>query len=144
MIAKIKPSIFIALSASLAVSSLVRADDDCSAETLRGLYVFSASGFNIVSGAAQPKAITEYIKFNGDGTLTVPAATANQNGVVFRPQGGVGTYTVAPDCTGRLQFGPPGPAFDLFVTQDGSSIYMNQTGGAVPGVLQGQAKHLSN
>jgi hypothetical protein len=58
-------------------------DDDgkaCSDSTLHGLYVFNASGFNIVGGTAQPKAIVELIPFNGDGSLTVPAATVSING----------------------------------------------------------------
>jgi hypothetical protein len=129
---------------SLAVCGLARGDDDCDASMLRGVYAFSATGFNIVQGAAQPKAISELIRFNGDGTLTVPAATVSQNGVVFRTANGMGTYSVSPDCTGRLQFGPPGPAFDLFVAPHGSEIIMNQTGGLAPAVLEGRAKRLSD
>jgi hypothetical protein len=140
---RMKLTILAAAASSLVVCGLARGDDDCNASMLRGLYVFSATGFNIVQGAAQPKAISEYIRFNGDGTLTVPAATVSQNGVIFRSANGMGTYTVGPDCTGRLQFGPPGPAFDLFVAPHGFEITMNQTGGLVPGVLEGRAKRLS-
>jgi hypothetical protein len=45
--------------------------DRCSEKTLRGRYVFSASGqtINPASGVALPKAIVEAIDFNGDGTL---------------------------------------------------------------------------
>ena len=45
------------------------ADDGkaCTVQTLRGSYLFAASGFNIVAGVAQPKAIVEGIDFNGDG-----------------------------------------------------------------------------
>ena len=117
---------------TLAISGVAQAkenDDDekaCSDSTLRGLYVFTASGFNIVSGAAQPKAIVEVITFNGDGTLTVPAATVSINGVIGRsPPGGTGSYTVEPDCTGSLKFGTavsPGPKYDLFVAFKGSEI----------------------
>ena len=56
--------------------------DDCTLKTLRGTYVFAATGYNIVSGIAQPKAIVEVIEFHGDGTLSVPAATRSVNGVV--------------------------------------------------------------
>lgn len=116
---------------------------ECGAWMLKGLYVFSATGFNIVQGVAQPKAVTEFIRLNGDGTLTVPAATVSQNGAILRlPPNGIGTYTVEPDCTGKLQFGPPGASFDLFVAPSGWEIYMNQTGGAVPGVLEGRAKRI--
>ena len=54
--------------------------DDCTLKTLRGTYVFAATGYNIVSGIAQPKAIVEVIEFHGDGTLSVPAATRSVNG----------------------------------------------------------------
>jgi hypothetical protein len=131
-------------AAALAACGIARADEGCGESTLSGLYAFSASGFNVIQGVAQPKAVTEFIRFNGDGTLTVPAAVVSQNGVISRPPPGTGTYSVDADCTGKLQFGPPGPAFDLFIAPSGRDIYMNQTGGAVPGVLQATAKRLSD
>ena len=88
--------------------------------TLRGTYIFAASGFNIVAGVAQPKAIVEVIEFNGDGTLSVPAATLSANGVIVRPSNGIGTYTVADDCSGTILFA--GPAFDIFVSRDAEAI----------------------
>jgi hypothetical protein len=137
----------------LAVSGVARAHDDnddrkaCRNSTLDGLYVFTASGFNIVAGVAQPKAIVELIDFHGDGKLTVPAATVSINGVVSRSTpGGTGTYTVDADCTGSLVFGPPlapaGPAYDLFVAFKGSQIQMIQTGPGSP-VFQGTAERVS-
>jgi len=114
---------------TLALGHAARADDKhgCSDSTLRGLYVFNASGFNIVAGVALPKAIVEFIRFNGDGTLTVPAATRSVNGVIARsPANGVGTYTLAPDCTGSVTFGPPGPTFDVFAAPQGARIRMIQ------------------
>ena len=99
----------------------------CGDSTLRGLYVFNASGFNIVAGVALPKAIVELIRFNGDGTLTIPAATRSVNGVIARsPANGVGTYILAPDCTGSITFGPPGPTFDVFAAPQGARIRMIQ------------------
>ena len=137
---------------ALATSGVAQAkenDDDakaCSDSTLRGLYVFTASGFNVVGVAAQPKAILEVIRFNGDGTLTVPAATVSINGVIGRsPPGGTGSYMVEPDCTGSLQFGTavsPGPKYDLFVAFKGSEIQMIQTGPGSP-VFQGTAERVS-
>jgi len=53
-------------------------------KTLRGTYVFSASGFTIVAGVAQSKAILGVIDFNGDGTLSVPSALRSVNGVIAR------------------------------------------------------------
>ena len=136
---------------ALAVSSLASADTgrpgfahQCGAPTLRGLYVFSASGHNIVGGAAIPKAITLTLRFNGDGTMTVPTATIVVNGnVIPFPPNFAGTYSVELDCTGKLQFGPN--AFNLVVAPFGYEVYMNQTGNAPPalGVLQGVARRIS-
>lgn len=144
-------AIALAMSAGAQASGNHGHDRECSKATLRGLYVFSASGFNIVAGVAQPKAIVEFIRFDGDGTLTVPAATASINGEITRTGGSepAGNYSVAANCTGVLSFGPPGPTFDLFLAPRGSEVYMIQTGGGVPGlgpvpgVMQGIAERLS-
>jgi hypothetical protein len=109
-------------------SGLARADqreNGCSLKTLRGTYVFSANGFNIVAGIAQPKAIVEVIDFNGDGTLSVPAATRSVNGAVARSLPGVGTYTVEDDCSGTIAF--EGPTFDIFILRNAEAISMIQT-----------------
>ena len=97
----------------------------CTERTLRGSYVFSASGFNIVGGVQQPKAIVEVIVFNGDGTLDVPAATVSLNGVIIRSLPSVGTYTVEDDCSGTITFN--GPTYDMFLSKDGDDISMIQT-----------------
>ena len=123
-------------------------DDDndvreCSNAMLNGLYAFHASGFNIVSGVAQPKAILEIIQFNGDGTLMVPAATVSINGVVTRsPPGGIGSYVVTSGCVGSLAFGPPGPTFDLSIGFRQSELFLIQTGPGSP-VFEGTAERLS-
>jgi hypothetical protein len=93
--------------------------------TLRGSYVFSASGFNIVGGVQQPKAIVEVIVFNGDGTLDVPAATVSLNGVIIRSLHSSGTYTVEDNCSGTIAFN--GPTYDMFLSKHGDHISMIQT-----------------
>jgi hypothetical protein len=111
----------------------------CSVRTLRGSYVFSATGFNIVGGVQQPKAIVEVIAFRGDGTLDVPAATVSLNGVIIRSLPSYGTYTVEDDCTGTITLN--GPTFDIFLSRDGEVISMIQTN---PGtVFQGLATRRS-
>jgi len=113
----------------LSMAGIARADSDCTlkALTLRGPYVFAATGFNIVGGVAQPKAIVEVISFNGDGTLTVPGATRSINGVVAKiPPGGTGSYTVETGCTGTISF-TGGPSFDIYVSSRGDTIWMIQT-----------------
>jgi len=115
----------------------------CGPQTLSGSYVFTASGFSIVDGVAQPKAIVEGIDFNGDGTLISPFATVSLNGVILRSTNSVGTYTVAEDCTGTLTF-TSGPSFDIFVGRQAKEISMIQTAGPVPAVFEGLAKKMSN
>src|SRR5215470_12545622 len=103
------------------VSSIANAAEgpSCRVEKLDGLYVFAATGYTLVSGVAQPKAIVELIRFNGDGTLTVPGATRSLNGVIGQtPPGGTGTYDLGPDCRGSLVFNG-GPSFDIFASPVG-------------------------
>ena len=97
----------------------------CTVRTLRGSYVFSATGFNIVGGVPQPKAIVEVITFHGDGRLDVPAATVSLNGAIIRSLPSFGTYTVEDDCTGTVTLN--GPTFDIFLSRDGDDISLIQT-----------------
>jgi hypothetical protein len=133
----------IALLCSISGTALAH-DKDCSLGTLRGDYVFSASGHSLIAGVWQPKAIVEYIHFNGDGTLTVTAATVanagNSGNVTQSPPGGTGTYVLDANCKGSLQF-TPGPTFDIFAAPRGKGLWMIQTN---PGnVFQGQVKRVS-
>ena len=110
--------------------------------------MFSASGDVIPrSGPAQPKAIVEVIRFDGDGTLTVPAATPSVNGVVAQsPPGETGIYSVVDlvpalgACAGHLTFSN-GPSFDLFIPGNGEKISMIQTDSG--NVFQGSARKVS-
>ena len=94
---------------------------------------------NIVGGTGQPKAIVEVIDFDGNGALTVPAATVSINGTIVHPPPGAGTYTVAPDCTGTLTFSS-GLTFDLFLAPGGREFFMIQTNPAT--VLEGRVVRL--
>ena len=97
----------------------------CTVRSLRGSYVFSATGFNIVGGVPQPKAIVEVIVFQGDGTLDVSAATVSLNGVIIRSLPSSGSYTVEDGCTGTVTLN--GPTFDIVVSKGGDDISMIQT-----------------
>ena len=48
---------------TLALGNAAWADDhkECSDSTLRGLYIFNATGYNIADGVPVPKAIVEFI-----------------------------------------------------------------------------------
>lgn len=130
----------VAVAITLGLSGVALAENDCSLKTLRGTYVFATTGYNIVGGVAQPKAIVEVINFNGDGTLSVSAATRSVNGVIARsPAGGGGSYTVEPDCTGTITF--DGPTFDIFFSPKAETLWMIQTNANT--VFQGTATRTS-
>ena len=129
---------------AMCLSGAALADDEgqqCFRHKLNGLYVFSATGYVIVSGAAQPKAIVELIRFNGDGTLSVPGATRSINGVIgVSPPGGTGTYTLDTDCRGTVAF-TGGPSFDIFASPQGEDLWMIQNN--ANNVLQGNVTRVS-
>ena len=133
----------VAAAMAVGVSGVALADNDCTLKTMRGSYVFAANGYNIVAGVAQPKTIVEIIDFNGDGTLSVPAATRSVNGVIARtPPGGTGSsYTVDVGCQGTLTFGNGGPSFDIFISPKGEMLWMIQTNSDT--VFQGTATRVS-
>lgn len=134
----------LALASGLTMPPVASATDDidfdvvrCSARTLRGVYHFRASGFNIVNGVALPKAIIETIVLDGLGNVLTPAVSVAINGNFIRPpQGSPGVYTVDADCTGTLTFAD-GPQFDLQIAPGGRSVNMLQTNPNT--VMQGAA-----
>jgi hypothetical protein len=137
-------------AAGLGPVDAARANEKCELKTLSGLYVFSATGFIIPASPApaQPKAIIELLRFNGDGTVDTPGGTRSLNGVITQNLNGTGTYTLAPlvpvdrGCTGSLTFLPSGPHFDLFLPADGDQIRMIQTD--PNNVFQGTVTKLAN
>ena len=106
--------------------------------------MFGATGYGMPGGVWAPKAIVEIIQFNGDGTLTVPAATvANRAGdgqVVASPPNGVGSYALDAGCTGTLVF-HNGPSFNIAAAPKGDELWMIQTN--PNNVLQGSAKRVA-
>ena len=75
----------------------------CSVGMLKGLYLSSWDGYANFGGNLVPKALMEGIRFNGDGTEISQFGTLNFGGTIITDvTGGVGTYTVAADCTGTL------------------------------------------
>ncbi|EXI78230.1 MAG: hypothetical protein AW10_03200 [Candidatus Accumulibacter appositus] len=126
----------------------------CTEDTLRGQYVFTATGFTRVvnSGANTawyPKAILEVLDFKGDGTLSTPVLTiANPFGdtgfIVHPPLGGApGSYTINEDCSGTVQFSDANSVkFNIYVDPpQGDTIWMIQTNPS-DNVFQGTAKRV--
>jgi len=132
-------------AAVLGLTGIARADnehDDCALKTLRGTYVFAATGHNIVAGVAQPKAIVEVIEFHGNGIISVPNGTRSINGVVARSLVSGGGYTVDASCAGTIAFDAPGLTLDVFFSPKADKLWMIQT---TPNtVLQGIATLLTH
>ena len=135
----------VAVAVAFGISGTALADSDsqvCGPETLHGSYVFTAQGFNIVYGVAQPKAIVEGIDFNGDGTLSVPFATISINGLILQiPPGGVGTYTLDSSCEGTLTFTTGPVNYNISVQLSGKELWMIQTDANT--VFQGTVRKVS-
>jgi hypothetical protein len=115
-----------ATQASSASAFAAQEDRDCELKTLRGSYLFAASGFNIVGGVAQPKAIHEVLDFDGDGALGVPFVSLSVNGTVSHPPAGSGIYTIDSTCRGTLVFNN-GPSYDIVADVRGETVSMFQT-----------------
>jgi hypothetical protein len=102
----------------------------CSVGMLRGLYLWTLDGYQNFGGNPVPKDIMEGIRFNGDGTLTVPFGTVNIGGtIVIDASGGVGTYTVAADCTGTFQVAGGPPSFNMYIGPGAQQLWTIQTVG---------------
>jgi hypothetical protein len=143
-------SVALTLTAGLAVPPMAIAGDghrgdshECSVKTLRGEYRFHASGYNIVNGAALPKAIIETLVFDGEGNVSTPAVSVSINGTIVQPpQGAPGIYTVDADCTGTLTFSDAaGTKFDLQIKPNGNGMNLLQTNPNT--VMQGTAQRVA-
>jgi hypothetical protein len=101
----------------------------CSVQTLHGLYLVTFDGYQNVGGNLVPKAIMQGTRFNGDGTLVNAFGTVNMGGfIIIDATGGVGTYTVAADCTGTISI-TDGPSFNIYVGPGGQHLWTTQIGG---------------
>ena len=122
----------VAAAMALGMSATARAAADtqvCSVGTLKGSYLWTFDGYQNFGGNPVPKAIMQGIQFNGNGTFTVPFGTVNIGGtIIIDVTGGVGTYTVAADCTGTLSI-TDGPSFNMYVGPGAQQLWITQTGG---------------
>jgi len=108
----------------------------CSVHMLKGLYLWTFDGYENFGGNFVPKAIMQGLQFNGDGTTFNPFGTVNIGGtIIIDATGGVGTYTVNPDCTGTLSI-TNGPTFNIYVGPGAQKVWTTQiAGGDVTGGL---------
>ena len=108
----------------------------CSVGMLRGLYLWTFDGYGDLGGNLVPKADMQGLRFNGDGTTFNTFGTVNIGGtIIFDVTGGVGTYTVAADCTGTLSI-TTGPSFNIYVGPGAQQVWTTEiAGGDVTGGL---------
>jgi len=131
----------VCLAAAIALapgtSTTARAAADarvCSVGMLRGLYLWTFDGFANFGGNFVPKAIMQGLRFNGDGTTFNPFGTVNIGGtIIIDATGGVGTYTVAADCTGTLSI-TDGPTFNIYVGPGAQQVWTLETSPRPAGV----------
>ena len=107
--------------------------------TLKGLYLWTFDGYQNFGGNFVPKAIMQGLRFNGDGTTFNPFGTVNIGGtVIIDATGGVGTYTVAADCTGTLSI-TGAPTFNIYVGPGAQQVWTLEANPAGIGVSVGTA-----
>ena len=121
----------VCLAATMApgTSATARAEVDrhCSVGMLRGLYLWTFDGYANLGGNLVPKAVMQGLRFNGDGTTFNPFGTVNIGGtIIIDATGGVGTYTVNPDCTGTLSI-TNGPTFNIYVGPGAQKVWTLET-----------------
>jgi hypothetical protein len=105
------------------------ADRHCSVGMLRGLYLWTFDGYANFGGTLVPKAVMQGLQFNGDGTTYNPFGTVNIGGtIIIDATGGVGTYTVAADCTGTISI-TDGPSFNMYVGPGAQQLWTTQVAG---------------
>src|SRR5438309_5762787 len=99
----------------------------CSVHMLKGLYLWTFDGYENFGGKFVPKAIMQGLRFKGDGTTFNPFGTVNIGGtVIIDATGGVGTYTVAANCTGTLSI-TGGPTFNIYVGPGAQKVWTLET-----------------
>ena len=101
---------------------------------LRGLYLWTFDGYENFGGSFVPKAVMQGLQFNGDGTTFNTFGTVNIGGtIIIDATGGVGTYTVAADCTGTLSI-TDGPTFNIYVGPGAQQVWTLETSPSPAGI----------
>ena len=120
----------LAAAIALGTSTTARAAADaqvCSADRLRGLYMWTFDGYTNLGGNLLPKTVMQGLQFNGDGTTYNTFGTVNIGGtIIIDATGGVGIYTVAADCTGTLSI-TNGPSFNMYIGPGAKQLWITQT-----------------
>jgi hypothetical protein len=135
----------VAAAMMLGMSATARAADDtqacsvCSVGMVKGLYLWTFDGYADFGAGLVPKAVMQGTRFNGDGTTVNAFGTVNIGGsIIIDATGGVGTYTVAADCTGTLTI-TDGPSFNIYVGPNAKQLWITQVAGSAVGLGVGTA-----
>lgn len=105
---------------------------DCSLRTLKGRYLFSASGKykgNDFSFAGSER-------FDGNGTITTKQSVNGSSDIIRI----TGTYNIASDCTGSSSYSDD-THYNLFVSPDGSIFNFIQTD--IGAIISGEEKRIA-
>jgi len=123
-------SLVAAMALGTSATAAAAANDQCHDGVLRGLYLWTFDGYANMGQNLVPKAVMQGLQFNGDGTTFNTFGTVNIGGtIIIDATGGVGTYTVAADCTGTLSI-TNGPSFNIYVGPGAQQIWTTQIVGA--------------
>src|SRR5438874_10956169 len=99
----------------------------CSVGMLKGSYLWTFDAYENFNGNFVPVAVMQGLRFNGDGTTFNPFGTVNIGGtVIIDATGGVGTYTVAADCTGTMSI-TGAPTFNIYVGPGAQQVWTLET-----------------
>ena len=129
----------LAFSPAIWAQSSVNSPDQCSMETLQGVYMSSQSG--TLNGL--PLVQVNRIVSDGMGGIT-GSGTVVVNGVPTVIPLITATYTVASDCTGTLTSVPAGLSQNFVIKHNGSGVFFIVT--AHPGgvaTISGEAQRVS-
>ena len=130
-------AVCLAAALALGTSSPARAATDarvCSVQMLRGSYLMSLDGYDLLNGNFVPIAVMQGLRFNGDGTTLNTFGTVNIGGTIIFDAGGFsGTYTVAADCTGTLSI-TDGPTFNIYVGPGAQQVWTLETSPSPAGI----------
>lgn len=104
----------------------------CSLSTLKGRYLFSASG----KDAGNDFSFAGSEQFDGNGTITTKQSVNGSSAIIHI----TGTYTLDSDCTGSSSYSD-NTHYNLFVSPDGSIFNYIQTD---PGaIIAGEEKRIA-
>ncbi len=94
---------------------------------LKGLCLWTFDAYENFNGNFVPVPVMQGLRFNGDGTTFNPFGTVNIGGtIIIDATGGVGTYTVAADCTGTLSI-TGAPTFNIYVGPGAQRVWTLET-----------------